>query len=108
MEQQRRLTSAKVLYWWPKGTGSQIFVRYGDRSTPIYRIRAGSHESYNPSRVERVLTTKTRGTAKFTGTKNGIPEEYWKYERKHVEDLLRVGWKVEDDDENGINPLGLL
>lgn len=107
-QQQRRLTSAKVLYWWPKGTGSQIFVRYGDRSTPIYRIRAGSHESYNPSRVERVLMTKTRGTAKVIGTKNGLPEEYWKYDRKHVDDLVGVGWKVEEDDENGIDALSLL
>ncbi|KAJ5152445.1 hypothetical protein N7492_009725 [Penicillium capsulatum] len=108
MKAQRQLTSAKVLYWWPKGTGSQIFVRYGGSSTPIYRIRAGSHESYNPSRVERVLTTKTRGTAKVTGIKNGLPTEYWKYERKHVEDLLGVGWKVEGDDENNTDALAAL
>ncbi|KAJ5255840.1 hypothetical protein N7497_001550 [Penicillium chrysogenum] len=108
MKQQRQLHSAKVLYWWPKGTGSQIFVRYGSRSTPIYRIRAGSYESYNPSRVERVLTTKTRGTAKVTGTRNGLPEEFWKYQRKDVEDFIGIGWKVEDDDEQGLNPLNLL
>ncbi|KAJ6136796.1 hypothetical protein N7497_012349 [Penicillium chrysogenum] len=108
MKQQRQLHSAKVLYWWPKGTGSQIFVRYGSRSTPIYRIRAGSYESYNPSRVERVLTTKTRGTAKVIGTRNGLPEEFWKYQRKDVEDFIGIGWKVEDDDEQGLNPLNLL
>ncbi|KAJ5641213.1 hypothetical protein N7490_005213 [Penicillium lividum] len=108
IEQQRRLGSAKVLYWWPKGTGSQIFVRYGDRSTPIYRIRAGSHETYNPSTVERVLTSKTRGTAKRVTMKDGIPDECWKYTRRDVKDLIGIGWKVEDDDESGLNPLNLL
>ncbi|KAJ5302301.1 hypothetical protein N7508_007164 [Penicillium antarcticum] len=108
IKQQRQLNSAKVMYWWPKGTGSQIFVRYGSRSTPIYRIRAGSHESYNPSRVERVLTTKTRGTAKVIGTRNGLPEEFWKYQRKDVENFVGIGWKVEEDDEQGLDPLGLL
>lgn len=108
MKQQRRLTSAKVLYWWPKGTGSQIFVQYGDRTAPIYRIRAGSHESYSPHMVERVLTMKTRGTAKVTGTKNGLPEEFWKYKRKDVENILGIGWKIEDDNEEGLNPLSLL
>ncbi|KOS36445.1 hypothetical protein ACN38_g12811, partial [Penicillium nordicum] len=107
-KQQRQLNSAKVLYWWPKGTGSQIFVRYGSRSTPIYRIRAGSHESYNPSRVERVLTLMTRGTAKVTGVNNGLPEEFWKYQRKDVEDFVGIGWKVEEDDEQGFDPLNLL
>ncbi|OJJ42037.1 hypothetical protein ASPZODRAFT_147845 [Penicilliopsis zonata CBS 506.65] len=108
MKQQRRLTSAKVLYWWPKGTGSQTFVQYGDSTTPIYRIRAGSHESYSPHMVERVLTTKTRGNAKGTRTRNGIPEEFWKYKREHVANILGVGWKIEDDDEEGLNPLDLL
>jgi hypothetical protein len=108
IKQQRQLNSAKVLYWWPKGTGSQIFVRYGSRSTPIYRIRAGSHESYNPSRVERVLTTKSRGTAKVIGTRNGLPEELWKYKRKDVEDFIGIGWKVDEDDEQGLEPLNLL
>lgn len=108
IKQQRQLNSAKVLYWWPKGTGSQIFVRYGNRPTPIYRIRAGSYESYNPSRVERVLTTLTRGTAKVIVIKNGLPEEFWKYKRKDVEDLIGIGWKVEEDDEQGFDPLNLL
>ncbi|KAJ5860647.1 uncharacterized protein N7529_007957 [Penicillium soppii] len=108
MKQQRQLSSAKVLFWWPKGTGSQTFVRYGSRSTPIYRIRAGSHESYNPSQVERVLTTKTRGTAKEIGTRDGHPEEFWKYKRKDVEDIIGIGWKIEQDDEQGLDPLNLL
>jgi hypothetical protein len=108
MKQQRQLSSAKVLFWWPKGTGSQIFVRYGSRSTPIYRIRAGSHESYNPSQVERVLTTKTRGTAKELGKRDGLPEEFWKYKRKDVEDIIGIGWKIEQDDEQGLDPLNLL
>ncbi|KAJ5639169.1 uncharacterized protein N7484_007031 [Penicillium longicatenatum] len=107
IKKQRRLTTARVLYWWPKGTGSQIFVRYGDKSAPIFRIRSGSHESYNPGKVERVLT-KTRGTAKFTVIKDGLVEEFWKYTRKNVKDIIAIGWKIEDDDEEGINPLNLL
>ncbi|KAJ5946388.1 hypothetical protein N7454_003227 [Penicillium verhagenii] len=108
ISQQRRLNSAKVLYWWPKGTGSQIFVRYGDRSAPIYRIRAGSHESYNRSRVERVLITQTRGTAKVLGTRDGVQDEFWSYTREGVEDIVGIGWKVEDDNEDGLNPLDLI
>jgi hypothetical protein len=46
-KQQRQLSFAKVLYWWPKGTGSQIFVRYGSRSNLVYRIRARSYETYD-------------------------------------------------------------
>lgn len=107
VQHHRGLSSGKVLYWWSKGTGSQIFVRYGDRSTPVYRIRAGSHESYSPHQVERVLTS-TRGTAKAKIEKNGIPEEIWKYGREHVEDIIGVGWKVEDDDESDLNPLSLI
>ncbi|KAJ6111042.1 hypothetical protein N7486_003277 [Penicillium sp. IBT 16267x] len=108
MNEQRRLTSGKVLYWWPKGTGSQTFIRYGDRHTPIYRIRAGSHQSYNRHQVECVLTTKTRGNAKLIRRRNGLKEEYWKYQRKHVKNILGVGWKVYGDDENDLDPLALL
>lgn len=107
-QQQRQLTSAKVMYWWPKGTGTQIFVRYGDRSDPIYRIRAGSHESYDRSRVERVLISKTRGTAKVLFKRDGILDEGWKYDRQHVEDFIGVGWKVEDDDESDIDALSMI
>ncbi|KAJ5921093.1 hypothetical protein N7466_009419 [Penicillium verhagenii] len=108
INQQRRLSSAKVLYWWPKGTGSQIFVRYGDRSVPIYRIRAGSTESSDPSKVERVLTTKTRGTARIVESMDGNQEEVWMYTRQNVEDIIGIGWKVEDDDEDGLDPLDLI
>ncbi|KAJ6070715.1 hypothetical protein N7467_012034 [Penicillium canescens] len=107
-KQQRQLNSAKVLYWWPKGTGSQIFVRYGSRSTPVYRIRAGSYESYNPRQVERVLTSQARGTAKLVTKRKGLVEEFWRWNRNHVEDFVGIGWKVEDDDEQGLDPLNLL
>ncbi|KAJ5084785.1 hypothetical protein NUU61_009364 [Penicillium alfredii] len=103
-KEQRRLKTGKVLYWWPKGTGSQIFVRYGDRSAPIYRIRAGSHEYYNPSQVERFLPTKTRGNQQYMYG----DEMYWKFDRKNVVDILGVGWKVEGDDESGMDALDLL
>ncbi|KAJ5301620.1 hypothetical protein N7508_006483 [Penicillium antarcticum] len=107
-KQQRQLNSAKVLYWWPKGTGSQIFVRYGSRSNPVYRIRAGSYESYNPSRVERVLTSQSRGNAKVVYKSRNRAVEDWRYKRKHVEDFVGIGWKVEEDDEQGLDPLHLL
>jgi hypothetical protein len=74
---------------------------------PIYRIRAGSHESYSPYIVERVLTI-TRSNAKITAIRNGLPEEFWKYKRKDIENILGVGWKVEDNDEEGLDPLNLL
>jgi hypothetical protein len=108
MREQRRHNGGKVLFWWPKGTGSQTFVRYGDRSAPIYRIRAGSHEMYDQKRVEKVLTTKTRGSQKVDLIKSGIPCEEWKFGRQHVEDIRGVGWKVEDDDEVGIDPLSFI
>lgn len=79
-----------------------------DKGKEIFRIRAGSHESYNPSRVERVLTTMTRGAAKVIGTRNGLPEEFWKYKRKDVKNFIGIGWKIELDDEQGLDPLNLL
>ncbi|OQE16767.1 hypothetical protein PENSTE_c023G02329 [Penicillium steckii] len=108
MKEQRRHNGGKVLFWWPKGTGTQIFVRYGDSSAPIYRIRAGSHEMYDQKRVEKVLTTKTRGSQKVPLIKNDIPSEEWKFGRQHVEDIRGIGWKVEDDDEVGIDPLSFI
>lgn len=108
MREQRRHNGGKVLFWWPKGTGSQTFVRYGDRSAPIYRIRAGSHEMYDQKRVEKVLTTKTRGNQKVSLIKKGIPCEEWKFGRQHVEDICGIGWKIEDDDEVGIDPLSFI
>ncbi|CAI7615416.1 unnamed protein product [Penicillium pancosmium] len=107
IKQQRQLRSAEVLFWWPKGTGSQTFVRYGGK-TPIYRIRAGSHEIYDKKQTQRVLTTQTRGTAKVSETKGGLPEERWAYTRDDVEDIIGIGWKIEDDDEEGFDPIDLL
>ncbi|KAJ6093875.1 hypothetical protein N7467_002720 [Penicillium canescens] len=34
-------------------------MRYGSRSTPVYRIRARLYESYNLRHVERVLTSRS-------------------------------------------------
>ncbi|CEJ54846.1 hypothetical protein PMG11_01135 [Penicillium brasilianum] len=107
IKQQRQLRSAEVLFWWPKGTGSQTFVRYGGK-TPIYRIRAGSHEIYDKKQTQRVLTTQTRGTAKVPETKGEILEERWAYTRDDVEDIIGIGWKIEDDDEEGFDPIDLL
>ncbi|KAJ5660891.1 uncharacterized protein N7484_000263 [Penicillium longicatenatum] len=106
--EQRRMSSGKVLYWWPKGTGSQTFIRYGDRHTPIYRIRAGSHQSYNRHEVDCVLTTKTRGNVKRIRMRNGLEEEYWKWDRRQIKNILGVGWKLSEDDENDLDPLALL
>lgn len=107
IKQQRQLRSAEVLFWWPKGTGSQTFVRYGGK-TPIYRIRAGSHEIYNKAQTQRVLTSQTRGSAKVSENKDGLPGERWAYTRDDVVDIIGIGWKVEDDDEEGFDPLDLL
>ncbi|PYH80585.1 hypothetical protein BO82DRAFT_337747, partial [Aspergillus uvarum CBS 121591] len=107
-QQSRSLVNAKVLFWWSKGAGTQIFVRYGPRSNPIFRIRAGTHEYYDKKTVTRVLVSKTRGYMKKPAVMDGILGETWKYERKHVSDILGVGWKIEDDDESRIDPLALI
>ncbi|KAJ5927155.1 hypothetical protein N7516_008928 [Penicillium verrucosum] len=108
-DEQRKMSSGTVLYWWPKGSGSQTFVIYGSVAAPIFRIRAGSYESYNPRKVERVLISKTRGTAKeVEEDDDGVLDEHWKYNRRDVAGILGIGWKIEDDDEDGINPLSLL
>ncbi|GMF77643.1 unnamed protein product [Aspergillus oryzae] len=105
-KEERSLTGAKVLFWWSKGTGTQIFVRYGSKSKPIFRVRAGSHEYYDKKRVTRVLSSQNRGYMKKPEVIDGIPGETWKYGRRDVSNILGVGWKVEDDDdENGIDPL---
>ncbi|KAB8069691.1 hypothetical protein BDV29DRAFT_161169 [Aspergillus leporis] len=107
-KQGRSLTGAKVLFWWSKGTGTQIFVRYGSKSKPIFRVRAGSYEYYDKKRVTRVLLSQNRGYMKKPEVTDGILGETWKYSRKDVSNILGVGWKVEDDDENGIDPLELI
>lgn len=101
------LSRGKVLYWWPVGTGTQIFVRYGSKRTPIYRVRAGSSEPYDQKMTEMVLS-KTRGNSKSTLPLNGINQEVWKYSRNEVLDIIGVGWKVEDDDEANLNALALI
>ncbi|KAL3470218.1 hypothetical protein BJX99DRAFT_264432 [Aspergillus californicus] len=101
------LSRGKVLYWWPIGTGTQIFVRYGSKKKPIYRVRAGSSEPYDTRMAELALST-TRGNAKVPGEKNGIPQETWEYNRNDVTDIIGVGWKVEDDDEANMNALALI
>ncbi|KAJ5469739.1 hypothetical protein N7539_007692 [Penicillium diatomitis] len=105
IKEQRKLSTAKVLYWWPKGTGSQTFVRYGDHKTPIYRIRAGSYERYNRHTVPRIFPSRARGSAKIISSKNGLEHEVWKYTREDVEDILGIGWKIEEDDEEGFDAL---
>ncbi|KAE8308579.1 hypothetical protein BDV41DRAFT_592103 [Aspergillus transmontanensis] len=108
-KEERSHTGAKVLFWWSKGTGTQIFVRYGSKSKPIFRVRAGSYEYYDKKRVTRVLSSQNRGYMKKPEVIDGIPGETWKYGRRDVSNILGVGWKVEDDDdENGIDPLDLM
>lgn len=75
MKEQCWHSGGKVLFWWPKGTGTQIFVWYGDTSALIYRIRAGSYEMYDQKRIEKVLTTKTRESQKVPLIKDDIPCE---------------------------------
>ncbi|KAJ5186465.1 hypothetical protein N7449_011229 [Penicillium cf. viridicatum] len=106
--EQRAISSGEVLYWWKKGTGYQTFVKYGDMD-PVYRIRAGSYESFDRSEVEQVLSSESRGTEKrlFRGT-DGIRAQDWAWTRDHVLDILGVGWKVPDDDDEEVDPLSLI
>ncbi|CAI7595663.1 unnamed protein product [Penicillium viridicatum] len=106
--EQRAISSGEVLYWWKKGTGYQTFVKYGDID-PVYRIRAGSYESFDRSEVEQVLSSESRGTEKrlFRGT-DGIRAQDWAWTRDHVLDILGVGWKVPDDDDEEVDPLSLI
>ncbi|KAE8396153.1 hypothetical protein BDV23DRAFT_193010 [Aspergillus alliaceus] len=89
-KEERSLTGAKVLFWWSKGTGTQ-FVRYGSKSKPIFRIRAGSHEYYDKKRVTRVLSSQNRGYMKRPEVIDGIPGETWKYGRRDVFNILGDG-----------------
>ncbi|KAL2801760.1 hypothetical protein BJX63DRAFT_416658 [Aspergillus granulosus] len=101
------LSRGKVLYWWPLGTGTQIFVRYGSKHKPIYRVRAGSSIPYDPLTAEQILS-KTRGTAKVTLKSGQHKVEQWEYSRDEVQDIIGVGWKVEDDDDASANALALI
>jgi hypothetical protein len=101
------LSRGKVLYWWRVGTGTQIFVQYGRKARPIYRVRAGSSIPYDTRTTEQVLSI-TRGNAKVRIQSSGNTEEIWKYSRDDVEDIIGVGWKVEDDDDASTNALALI
>ncbi|KAL4733840.1 hypothetical protein BDV11DRAFT_175324 [Aspergillus similis] len=101
------LSRGKVLYWWPVGMGTQIFVRYGPKSSPIYRVRAGSSLPYDPRSTEQVLS-KTRGNAKIRVQAEGTVKEVWKYTRDDVQDIIGVGWKVDDDDDTSANALAFI
>ncbi|KAB8236428.1 uncharacterized protein BDW43DRAFT_323588 [Aspergillus alliaceus] len=96
-KEERSLTGAKVLFWWSKGTGTQIFIRY-----------TGSHEYYDKKRVTCVLSSRNRGYTKKPEVIDGILGKTWKYGRRDIFNILGVGWKIKDDDDkNGIDPLEL-
>ncbi|KAF4207305.1 hypothetical protein CNMCM8927_003579 [Aspergillus lentulus] len=102
------LLGGRVLYWWPVGTGTQIFVRYGSKRKAIYRVRAGSSMPYSEHDTELVLG-QTRGNKKIILTDDrGRVREAWEYTRNQVDDIVGVGWKIEDDDEAGVNALELI
>ncbi|KAL5362272.1 hypothetical protein BJX96DRAFT_177006 [Aspergillus floccosus] len=106
-EEYSALSRGKVLYWWPIGTGTQVFVRYGPKRKPIYRVRAGSSEVFDKRSTELVLS-QTRGTRKMIISDDGFKKEVWEYSRNQVLDIIGVGWKVDDDDEHGVNALALI
>lgn len=66
------LTGVKVLFWWSKGTGTRIFVRYYSKSKLIFRVRAGSYDYYEEKRVTRVLVSQNRGYMKKPEVINNI------------------------------------
>lgn len=98
--QKRGLKSGEVLYWWTIGAGSQTFVRYGEAPYQIYRIRAGSHQVYDKTTTEQVLSIR-RGNAKSIIHQNGIKKEVWKWGREHVKRIIGVGFKIPEDKEHG-------
>ncbi|KAE8384241.1 hypothetical protein BDV23DRAFT_177205 [Aspergillus alliaceus] len=106
-EEYSALSRGKVLYWWPIGTGTQVFVRYGPKKKPIYRVRAGSSEVFDKRSTELVLS-QTRGTRKQIVNGGGFRKEVWEYSSDQVMDIIGVGWKIEDDDEHGVNALALI
>ncbi|GIC88092.1 uncharacterized protein Aud_004483 [Aspergillus udagawae] len=108
-----------VLYWWKKGVGTQVFVRYGSGPNATYRIRAGSSEAYDPETVPQVLQSRSeqseagnyitaRGREKLhVETPEGRIVERWKYDRTHVQGIIGVGWKMkyDEEDEDDLEPL---
>jgi hypothetical protein len=112
-------SQSKVLFWWKRGTGTQVFVQYGSDEHPIFRIRAGSYEPYDPKETPQILSVQRgRGRSDFTDNvrfplaaqprghvkrveedNDGEFYESWMYQRLDVAGILGIGWKVEDDDE---------
>lgn len=107
--QDLSFSDGEVLFWWKRGTGSQVFIRYGSELNGIYRIRAGSSEAYDPDSVPCLFSTSKRGQEReiFLNLQ-GRKEERLKWRRDHVHGIIGVGWKVEDDDEEGLEPLDLV
>ncbi|KAL4887753.1 hypothetical protein BDV59DRAFT_212192 [Aspergillus ambiguus] len=121
-EEMRSLSEGKVLFWWKKGTGSQTFVQYGTDDHPIYRIRAGSYELYDPLTVPQILSlqqgdpdsryervpqaTQPRGKAKLIiEGDDGNLKVTWNFTRQDVAGIIGIGWKIDDDDEESVEPL---
>ncbi|KAL4769103.1 hypothetical protein BDW60DRAFT_210340 [Aspergillus nidulans var. acristatus] len=111
---------AHVLYWWKKGFGTQIFVRYGSGPNATYRIRAGSSEAYDPETVPQVLQSRSEQseasgiyiTARGREKKQELnPEgriiERWMYDRSHVQGIIGVGGKIkyDEEEEDDLEPL---
>ncbi|KAJ5726574.1 uncharacterized protein N7483_007931 [Penicillium malachiteum] len=101
---KRPLNFGEVIYWWRVGTGTQVLVQHGDDSCPIFRIRAGSYQLYDKRVTEQVLSSQSRGNAKFIATaEDGTKTEAWRYRKSDVRSILGIGFKIEDDKEYGIN-----
>ncbi|KAL6230943.1 hypothetical protein BDW75DRAFT_244352 [Aspergillus navahoensis] len=99
--------------------------KYGTESHPIHRIRAGLYEVYDPTAVPQILSVQQsdaklrpgrahqaiqpRGRAKLTiEYDDGNLKETWKFTRADVAGIIGIGWKVDDDDEESVEPLDLL
>ncbi|KAL4802848.1 hypothetical protein BDV18DRAFT_163808 [Aspergillus unguis] len=123
-------SNGEVLFWWKRGTGSQVFVKYGTGENVMFRIRAGSYEPYDPKKVPRIfsiqrggrgpgwLEMKTEEDATIAQPRGHLKviaeddegefQESWMYGRSDVAGILGVGWKVEDDDDFEGEPLDSL
>lgn len=118
VKEEWAIPGSHVLYWWKKGFGTQVFVRYGSGPNATYRIRAGSSEAYDPETVPQVLQStsqqsEARGiyiTARGREKKQelnleGRIVERWLYDRTDVQGIIGVGWKMKDDEEDEVEPL---
>ncbi|GAQ45003.1 hypothetical protein CBS147343_7860 [Aspergillus niger] len=104
MEHFSALYRGRVVCWWATGSfGTQILVRYrkreGKAKHDIYRVRAGSSQTWNPQRVVQIFPDSTRGQLKVTRVVNGLERRQWQWGRKDVKDILGVGWSVGDEEE---------